>query len=155
MAEKIKPHIMIVEGRYYERIQDHLLEGAIKMLDELGASHETYSVPGAFEIPAAIAFAAKPDGVTASGHQYDGFIALGCVIRGETSHYEHICGEVSRGLMDLSLRYSLAIGFGLLTCENREQALVRAAVNRGNKGGDAARTCIRMCEHKRFFQMGS
>ena len=69
MAEKIKPHIMIEEGRYYERIQDHLLEGAVKMFDELGASHETYSVPGAFEIPAAIAFAAKPDGVTASGHQ--------------------------------------------------------------------------------------
>ena len=99
MAEKIQPNIMIVEGRYYEKIQDCLLEGAVKMLDELGASHEIYSVPGAFEIPAAIAFAAKLDGVTASEHQYDGYIALGCVIRGETSHYEHICGEVSRGKM--------------------------------------------------------
>ncbi|MBC25882.1 MAG: 6,7-dimethyl-8-ribityllumazine synthase [Rhodospirillaceae bacterium] len=155
MAEKIQPHIMIVEGRYYEKIQDHLLKGAVKMLEELGASHELYSVPGAFEIPAAIGFAAKTDGVSATGHQYDGFIALGCVIRGETSHYEHICNEVSRGLMDLSLRHSLAIGFGLLTCENREQALVRAAVNGGNKGGDAARTCIQMITHKRFFQMGS
>ena len=155
MAEKIQPHIMIVEGRYYEKIQDHLLEGAVKTLGELGASYELFSVPGAFEIPAAIAFAAKPEGVTASGHQYDGFIALGCVIRGETSHYDHICQEVSRGLMDLSLRHSLAIGFGLLTCENREQAVVRASVSGGDKGGGAARTCIKMLEHKRFFQMGS
>jgi len=146
---------MIVEGRYYDKIQDQLLEGAVKMLEELGASHDLYSVPGAFEIPAAIAFAAKTEGDISGGQQYDGFVALGCVIRGETSHYDHICQEVSRGLMDLSLRHSLAIGFGLLTCEDREQALVRAAVNGGNKGGDAARTCIKMYEFKRFFQMGS
>ena len=151
MEKDFKPRIMIVEGRYYEDIQDHLLEGAVNVLDEAGVSHELISVPGAFEIPAAIGFAAKNENRTAKFQRFDGFIALGCVIRGETTHYNHICKEVSRGLMYLSLHQSLAIGFGLLTCETLEQALERASVNLGNKGADAARACLTMCEHKNLF----
>lgn len=146
-----KPHIMIVEGRYYDDIQDQMLQGAVQVLEETGASYETFTVPGAFEIPATILYAARSLEHFAGHRRFDGFIALGCVIRGETTHYDHICEEVSRGLMDLSLRYALALGFGVLTCENRDQAMARAAVDQGNKGADAANACIRMLEHKHHF----
>ena len=144
-------HIMIVEGRFYEDIQDELLLGATAVLDAQKVTFETYTVPGAFEIPAAICYAARSLEHFSGHRRFDGFIALGCVIRGETTHYDHICEEVSRGLMDLTTRYALALGFGLLTCENREQAMERAAVNRGNKGSHAAQTCLKMIEHKHQF----
>ena len=92
-------------------------------------------VPGAFEIPGAIALAA--------GH-YDGFVALGCVIRGETTHYDYVCGESARGLMDLAVRDRLAIGYGIVTVNNADQAWARAAIDRGDKGGDAAHACLAM-----------
>src|SRR3546814_12505062 len=78
--------------------------------------------------------------------RFDGYIALGCVIRGETTHYDHICNEVARGLQDLAIRHCLALGFGVLTTENRDQAVARAWVERGNKGADAAKACMRMVE---------
>jgi 6,7-dimethyl-8-ribityllumazine synthase len=144
---------MIVEGRFYDDIQDELLKGATDVLDAEKVSYETFTVPGAFEIPAAICFAARSLEHYSGHRRFDGFVALGCVIRGETSHYDHICQEVSGGLMDLSMRYALALGFGVLTCENREQAMERAAVDRGNKGAFAAQTCIQMVEHKHFFHL--
>lgn len=134
--------ILIVEARYYEEISEQLLRGAVATLKEAGAQHEILGVPGAFEIPGAIGLAAD---------RYDGFIALGCVIRGETTHYDYVCGESARGLMDLSVGRGLAIGYGIVTTENGEQAWERAAVDRKNKGRDAALAALRMVELRRQF----
>jgi 6,7-dimethyl-8-ribityllumazine synthase len=137
------PHILIVKSPYYEKICDELARGAVAELEAQGATHETVSVFGAFEIPAAIAMASEA--VDPSGEpRFDGFLALGCVIRGETSHYDYVCGESARGLMDLSIQAGLAIGYGILTCETGEQAWERAAVDKKNKGKDAAAACLRM-----------
>ncbi len=138
-------HIMIVEARYYTHIADELARGAIAALDAAGASYQRFAVPGAFEIPAAIRFA-----VTAKA-PFDGYLALGCVIRGETTHYDYVCQESARGLQDLALAHGLAIGFGILTVENEAQALARARVDRKNKGGEAANACLAMIELKRHF----
>ncbi len=132
-------HILILTARFYEDIASELESGAIGALQEAGATFDIDAVPGAFEIPAAIGFAKK---------RYDGFVALGCVIRGETSHYDYVCGESARGLMDLSLHHGLAIGYGILTVESEEQAWERASVTQGNKGRDAAAACLRMIELK-------
>ena len=134
-----KPHIMIVEARFYEDIADALFEGASTALADFGATHERFEVAGAFELPAAIAFAHK-----AYPFRFDGYVALGCVIRGETTHYDYVCAESARGLQDLALRDNLAIGYGVLTVENREQAWARAAVDRKNKGRDVADACLGM-----------
>ncbi|MGB1007001.1 MAG: 6,7-dimethyl-8-ribityllumazine synthase [Thalassobaculaceae bacterium] len=130
-------HILIVEARFYGDIADELAAGALAHLDAAGVSHERIAVPGAFEIPGAIAIAAD------SG-RYDGFLALGCVIRGETSHYDYVCGESARGLMDLAIDRRLAIGYGILTVENGDQAWARARVSEKNKGRDAAEACLAM-----------
>jgi len=111
----------IVASRYNDFITEKLVGGAL--------------VPGAFEIPGAIALAAD---------RYDGFVALGCVVRGETTHYDYVCGESARGLMDLTVRERLAIGYGIITVENIEQARARAFTDRGDKGGDAAHACLSM-----------
>ena len=141
------PHrILIVEARFYEEIADELARGAIAALDSAGATHDRISVPGAFEIPAAIGMAARsPEG------GYDGYVALGCVIRGETSHYDYVCGESARGLQDLAVRDGLAIGYGILTCETDEQAWERAKTDRKNKGADAAEACLAMVALGRRF----
>lgn len=136
--------ILIVEGRFYEDVADELASGAEAAILAAGASCERISVPGAFEIPAAIRFAAD------SG-KYDGYVALGLVIRGETSHYDYVCGESARGLQDLAIRDRLAIGYGILTVENREQAWARAAVDKGNKGAAAVEAALRMIELKKKF----
>ena len=137
-----KAHVMIVEARFYEPLADELVRGAVATLEKAGVTYERFAVPGAFEIPAAISFA------VASG-RFDGYLALGCVIRGETSHYDHICDESARGLGELALRHNAAIGYGILTVENEEQAWVRARVSDGNKGGDTARACLAMIDLKR------
>ena len=116
----------------------------LKALTEAGASYERFQVPGAFEIPAAIGMAA--DG---GGRPFDGYVALGCVIRGETSHYDYVCGESARALQDLAKGRGLAIGYGILTVENRDQAVERAAPGRRNKGGEAAAACLSMIALKR------
>jgi 6,7-dimethyl-8-ribityllumazine synthase len=144
-----RSHILIVEARYYAHISDELLRGATAALEAEGASHERLAVPGAFEIPAAIRFAEA--GAQKGGTRFDGYVALGCVIRGETSHYEHVCGESARGLQDLAVRDAVALGFGILTCENEAQALARAGVEKRNKGGEAARACLAMIAVKRRF----
>ena len=138
-----KPHILLVEAPYYSHIAAELRRGAERALAAVGATHERISVPGAFEIPAAIAVASR-----ASRH-FDGFVALGCVIRGETTHYDHICAESARGLQDLAIRDGIAIGYGILTVENEAQALARASPEGRDKGGEAVRACLAIVELKR------
>ena len=139
------PHILVVEARFYAHINDELLKGALAALEEAGATHEHIVVPGAFEIPAAIRYAVE------AAASYDGYVALGCVIRGETTHYDYVCEQSSRALQDLALAHSLAIGFGILTVENEAQALARARVDKRNKGGEAARACLAMVALRRKF----
>jgi 6,7-dimethyl-8-ribityllumazine synthase len=127
--------ILIVAARYYKTVVDALVVGATRAVEAAGASAEVIDIPGAFEAPAAIAHAAR------SG-RYDGYIALGCVIRGETSHYDYVCGESARGLMDLSVRELLPIGYGILTVETEAQAIARADPATRDKGGEAARACL-------------
>lgn len=138
------PHILIVDARFYDDIADELAKGAVAELEAAGASFERVTVPGAFEIPAAIGFALD------SG-AYDGFVALGCVIRGETTHYDYVCGESARGLADLALARGAAIGYGILTVESADQAWARARTNEKNKGASAARACLEMIALKRRF----
>ncbi len=134
MAEA--PRILIVTSRYYAHIMAELEAGVVEGLDKAGATHEFLEVPGAFEIPAAIAMAA------ASG-EWDGFVALGCVIRGETSHYDLITNEVARALMELSIS-GIPLGFGVLTVDNEGQARVRADRKQKNKGAEVVAAVLRM-----------
>ncbi|HTP76582.1 MAG TPA: 6,7-dimethyl-8-ribityllumazine synthase [Rhizomicrobium sp.] len=132
--------ILIVEARFYAHISDMLLDGATAAIEKAGAHFERLSVPGALEIPTAIALAARSG--EHGGKSFDGFVALGCVIRGETYHFEIVASESARGLLDLGINNGLCIGNGILTVESEKQALVRAAVDDGDKGGDAARACL-------------
>lgn len=139
---KEKAHILIIEARFYDDLADALLDGAKAALDEAGATYDVVTVPGALEVPAVISFAL--DAADEGGTDYDGFVALGTVIRGETYHFEIVSNESSRGLMDLSVDESLAIGNGILTTENLEQAWARARKTEGDKGGFAARAALTM-----------
>lgn len=127
---------LIVEARFYDHLNDMLIEGAKAALDEAGHKYDVLTVPGALEVPGAIAIAAE------SG-RYDGFVALGVVIRGETYHFEVVSNESARGLMALSMD-GIAIGNGILTVENEGQALARARKDEKDKGGEAAKAAIRM-----------
>ena len=138
---------LIVEARFYEDIGANLHAGATAALRASGASVQTISVPGALEIPTAIAIAV--DAAAAAGRPFDGVVALGCVIRGETYHFEIVAGESSRALIDLSVARKLPLGSGILTVENEEQAELRADPAGGDKGGDAARAALRLAELKR------
>jgi 6,7-dimethyl-8-ribityllumazine synthase len=144
-----KSHVLIVEARFYADIADELLKGAIATLEEAGATHERVSVPGAFEIPGAIAMTLEAQRVSPPHRSFDGFLALGCVIRGETTHYDYVAGESARALMNLTTRQHIALGYGILTVENGKQAWARARVAEKNKGGDAARACLAMIEMRR------
>nr|WP_295667578.1 6,7-dimethyl-8-ribityllumazine synthase [Sphingomonas sp.] len=135
--------ILIVEARFYDHLNDMLLDGARSAIEAAGHSHETITVPGALEVPGAIALAAD------SG-QYSAFVALGVVIRGETYHFEIVAGESARGLMALSMD-GLAIGNGILTTENEAQALTRAKKHEKDKGGEAAKAAMAMLELKGRF----
>lgn len=134
--------VLIVEARFYSELADALLAGATSALEAFGAEVEVVTVPGALEIPAAIAMAAE-------WGAFDGFVALGCVIRGETHHFDIVANESARGLMDLAVKKRLAIGNGILTVEDEAQAWARADVAVGDKGGGAARACIDMISLKR------
>lgn len=152
-AFEAKPHLLVVEARYYEDVSDHLFAGTQKVLDLNGATYERLVVPGAFEIPAAIAFAVKALDYDPVRRRFDGYIALGCVVRGETRHDEIVGAESARGLQELALRYILAVGNGILTVNNYEQALARARVDGQNRGGHAAEACLRMIEIKQHFRL--
>ncbi|MGB7431728.1 MAG: 6,7-dimethyl-8-ribityllumazine synthase [Ahrensia sp.] len=138
-----KPHILIVEARFYDDLSDALLDGAKSALDG-SASYDVVTVPGALEIPAAIAYALDAD-------EYDGYVALGMVIRGETYHFDIVSNESSRALMDLSVNEQLAIGNGIMTVENMDQAWSRADKTRKDKGGFAARAALTMIKLKDRF----
>lgn len=135
-AEKTKARLLILEARFYGDICDELARGAVGAIERAGATWERIAVPGALELPGAIAHAA------ASG-RYDGFVALGCVLRGETTHYDIVANESARGIMDLSLD-GLCIGNGILTCETEAQAWARARVSEMDKGGAAAEAALAM-----------
>jgi 6,7-dimethyl-8-ribityllumazine synthase len=136
---RVKAHLLIIEARYYAELCDELAKGAIAAAERAGATWERLAVPGALEIPSAIVHAEK------SG-RYDGYVALGCVLRGETTHYDIVANESSRGIMNLTMG-GACIGNGILTCENEAQAWARARVNELDKGGgatDAALALIRI-----------
>lgn len=147
------PHILVVEARFYEDIADALYEGASARLDEAGVTHERVTVPGVFEIPAVIRMAVRSMDFFAGRRRFDGYVTLGCVIRGETTHYDYVCGESARKLQDVACEHTLALGYGILTCENTEQAWARAAVDQKNKGKDAAEACLAMLDVKRRFHL--
>ena len=128
-------NILIVEARFYDALADALVEGALHVLEEAGCQYERMQVPGVLEIPVAIAYAAQTG-------KYDGYVALGVVIRGETTHYDIVCGESARGLMDLGVRDGLAIGNGIQTVENEQQAWARCNRSDKDKGGGAAKAAL-------------
>jgi 6,7-dimethyl-8-ribityllumazine synthase len=136
------PHVLIIEARFYADIADELARGAIAALDAAGARHERIAVPGTLEIPAALAMA------IAGGRRYDGYVLLGCVIRGETSHYDIVANESARAIMSLVTENRLAVGYGILTVENDDQAWERARVDRQDKGGAAAGAALAMAALK-------
>ena len=149
MAFARPPRVLLVVAPYYVDITEQLVLGAVTELQRAGATWDRVDVAGAFEIPAAISIAGSA--ASRPGSAYDGYIGLGCVIRGETSHYDHICTETARALQDLAVSRHYAIGFGVLTCENGEQARARASVEKKNKGGEAARACLSIIEVKQSF----
>ncbi|MDB5655514.1 MAG: 6,7-dimethyl-8-ribityllumazine synthase [Tardiphaga sp.] len=139
--------VLIVEARFYDDIQDALLAGAVLELAAAGVSHTVITVPGALEIPAAIAIAL--DAAEKNDEPYDAAIALGCVVRGETIHFEIVSMESSRGLMDLAVSRRFPLGNGIITVNTDEQAWARARADELNKGGDAARAALAMLRIKR------
>jgi 6,7-dimethyl-8-ribityllumazine synthase len=140
--------LLIVEARFYPELADELLKGASQAIAAAGAAHDVVTVPGALEIPAAIAIA-EEGGHRPAGVAYDGYVALGTVIRGETYHFEVVSNESARGLMDLAIGRRLAVGNGVLTVENEAQAWARARVSEGDKGGEAAGACLDMIALRR------
>ena len=136
-------HILIAEARFYAHLNDMLLAGARAAIEAAGHSHETLTVPGALELPGAIALAADSD-------KFDAFVALGVVIRGETYHFEIVAGESARGLLALTLD-GVAVGNGILTVENETQAIVRADPAQADKGGDAAKAALALLELQSRF----
>jgi 6,7-dimethyl-8-ribityllumazine synthase len=144
--------ILIVEARFYDDIADELLKGAIRALDAAGALYERVSVPGSLEIPPAITMAL--DAAEKSGKPYEGAVALGCVIRGDTIHFEIVSHESARGLMDISRTRGVPIGNGILTVDTDAQAWMRAKVGEADKGGDAARAALALIRLKRRLAAG-
>jgi 6,7-dimethyl-8-ribityllumazine synthase len=130
------PHILLVRAPYYRGVVDGLTDGAVRILRAAGATFETLDIAGAFELPQAIRIALR--GAT----RYDGFVALGCIIRGETDHYEFICRASMQGLMTVSLQFGIALGTGLLTCDTLAQAEARSGADGFNKGAEAASAAL-------------
>lgn len=147
------PHIMIVEGRYYNDVADLLLQGAKAVLEQAGATYEVHTVPGALEIPAAVLYAVKSLNFDAIRKRFDGYVALGCVLKGKTRHDEVVGNESARGLQSIALDHTLAIGNGILTCDTKDQALERADPARQDRGGAAAAACLRLIELKHHFRL--
>jgi 6,7-dimethyl-8-ribityllumazine synthase len=143
------PHLLIIEARFYDDLADELLSGAVQALERAGASFERVTVPGALEIPAALAMALRA--IEKGAARYDAFVVLGCVIRGETYHFDIVAGESARAIMNLAVTHRLAIGNGILTVENDDQAWARARVSDQNKGGAAAAAALAMLALRQKF----
>ena len=137
------PHLLVVDAPYYSQISSELMQGVKSVFKEAGATYDYVAVPGVLEIPAAVAIAVQ------SGKKYDGYVVIGCVIRGETTHYEIVSNESARALMDLSVKHQLALGNGIQTVENEKQAIVRARTSEKNKGGGAAQAALAMIALKK------
>ena len=151
---EMRARVLIVEGRFYDKIADELLAGAIAALEAQGVAHDRITVPGALEIPQALAQAATAGLIprSAANGKWDGAIALGCVIRGETSHYDIVCNNANHWLMEVAVKHAVPVGNGILTVDTEEQALARARGGAEGKGGDAARACLRLIELQRAFE---
>mgnify|MGYP000724965065 CR=1 FL=1 len=152
-ATSVKHHVLIIEAPYYQDVSDALASGAIAELEANGATYERVAVPGALEIPqvlTAIVAAGLIPSSTDGG--FTGVIALGCVIRGETSHYDIVCQNANHWLMETATRHAIPVGNGILTVDTHAQAMVRAGHGRDGKGADAARACLRVTELAAAFR---
>lgn len=145
----IAPRILIVEARFYDEISDALLKGAKAVLTAANAKFDVVTVPGILELPAAALFGMSPD--RTSGERYNGFVALGCAVKGETDHYEYVSAESMSGVQRVALDLKAPAGNGILTCPTWELAQDRADPARGDAGGRAARACLRLIEVKHRF----
>jgi 6,7-dimethyl-8-ribityllumazine synthase len=148
--------VLLIEARYYEAIAEALADGAIAELAAAGASFERMAVPGALEIPLALAQVVEAGLIPAGGRaaRFDGCVALGCVIRGETTHYDTVCNNANHWLMDIAVRHAIPLGNAILTVETEQQALDRARGGRKGKGADAARACLALIAHARSLVPG-
>lgn len=140
--KQVPVRVLIVEARYYEDISDKLLAGAVAVLEGAGATYDRITVPGSLEVPPAIAMAL--DAAKANRKPYDGVVALGCVIQGETYHFDLVANESARGLMDLAMNRQVPLGNGILTVDNEAQAYARLGGDHGHKGTQAARAALAM-----------
>ena len=138
-------HILVIEARYYTDIADQLLQGVDRALSAGGATYDVLTTSGAYELPATLHIALK------GKKKYDGFVLLGCVIRGQTTHYDQILDAVFPKVLDLSIDHDLALGMGILTCEHMDQAVYRADADKKDYGGAAARAALRMVQIKQQF----
>ncbi len=146
--ESVAPaHLLVAEARFYDAIGKALLDGAVAALEAAGATHDLISLPGALELPIAVSLCL--DAAASRRRPYDAVVALGCVIRGETYHFEIVSNESNRALMDLAVGRKLPFGNGILTVENDAQAMERADPSGGDKGGDAARAALALLSLKR------
>jgi 6,7-dimethyl-8-ribityllumazine synthase len=148
----MSPHFLIIEARFYPEITDELVKGATAELERRGATWDRIAVPGVLEIPAALSMVLLSDDEEA--RDYQGYVLLGCVIRGETSHYDIVAGESARAIMDMAVEEGLAVGNGILTVESREQAIARAQVKGKNKGGAAAAAAFEMAALREKLRVG-
>jgi 6,7-dimethyl-8-ribityllumazine synthase len=148
-ASSIRAHVLIIEARFYEAIADMMADGAIAELTSRGATYERISVPGALEIPQVLTAAVAAR--AANRMPFDGAIVLGCVIRGETAHYDIVCNNANHWVMETATRHDVPVGNGILTVETEAQAIARAKGGGEGKGGDAARACLKLIELKRGF----
>ncbi|MEG6509559.1 6,7-dimethyl-8-ribityllumazine synthase [Methyloligella sp. 2.7D] len=154
MARKFSPSVLIVEARFYDDIAEELARGAIEELDSYGVEYERIFVPGCLEIPLALSLALA-NGFVGRAGRHRAAIALGCVIRGETTHYDIVAKESAAGLHQIAVSHAVPIGDGILTCESREQAWDRASVDKRNKGGAAAAACLALMELEQHFSQAS
>lgn len=151
---EMRARVLIVEGRFYEQISDQLAGGAVAALEVQGVEYDRLTVPGALEIPQVLAQAVAAGLIPrrAENGKWDGMVALGCVIRGETSHYDIVCNNANHWLMDVAIKHAVPLGNGILTVDTEAQALARARGGADGKGGDAARACLRLIELQRAFE---
>lgn len=145
-------HVFLIEGRFYDEICDLLIMGAIGELTKAAVTYERISVPGALEIPQALAAVVEAN--DAQSRAFDGAIALGCVIRGETAHFDIVCNVANHWLMEIAVRQGIPVGNGILTVDSKEQALERATDATGGKGADAARACLNLIRLRKKLKLG-
>jgi len=154
MSRKTPRSVLIIEARFYEDITDELVRGAVAELEAARIEYERIAVPGSLEIPLALSLALA-NGFVGRAGRHRGCIALGCVIRGETTHYEIVARESAACLHAIAVQHAVPLGNGILTCDSREQALARASVDGRNKGGNAARACLALMQLEQHFSSAS